>query len=114
MSGQHIAAVAAETFEQATAAAALLDITYEEKPAIYGLDDPTAGDGMELPPRTVEWGDAAAALKAAPVQIEATYTTPREFHTTIEPHGIIARWEGDEPHHLGAQPVDQRHGPHLC
>lgn len=93
--GQYVAAVAAETFEQATAAAALLDISYEQAPAIHGLDDPAAGDGMELPPRTVEWGDAAAAYEAAPVKLEASYTTPREFHTTIEPHAIVARWDGD-------------------
>ncbi|MDF2998628.1 MAG: oxidoreductase [Xanthobacteraceae bacterium] len=93
--GQQIAAVVAETFEQATAAAALLDISYEQAPAIYGIDDAAAGEGTELPPRTVEWGDAAEAYDAAPVKIEATYTTPREFHTTIEPHGIVARWEGD-------------------
>ncbi|QJP16935.1 xanthine dehydrogenase family protein molybdopterin-binding subunit [Starkeya sp. ORNL1] len=94
--GQHIAAVAAETFEQATAAAALLAIDYEEAPAIYGLDDPNAGHGIELPPRSIEWGEAAKAFEAAPVKIEATYTTPREYHTTIEPHGIVARWTGDE------------------
>lgn len=94
--GQYVAAVVAETLEQASAAAALLEITYQATPAISGMDDPAAGEGVNIPPRTVEWGDAAGALADAPVVVEATYTTPREFHTTIEPHGIIARWDGDE------------------
>jgi xanthine dehydrogenase YagR molybdenum-binding subunit len=93
--GQHVAAVVAETLEQATAAAALLKISYEEATARYGLDDPDAGDGVAIDPRTVRWGDAAAALAEAPVRIEATYTTPREYHVPIEPHGLIARWDGD-------------------
>jgi len=94
-SGQHIAAVVAETFEQATAAAALLKISYEEKPAVFGLDDPKAGDGMPLDQMTIQWGDADAALAAAAVRIEHTYTTPREYNVPIEPHGVIAQWHGD-------------------
>ncbi len=43
-SGQHVAAVIAGTFEQATAAAALLKITYDETKAITSLDDPEAGN----------------------------------------------------------------------
>ncbi|MBN8941997.1 MAG: xanthine dehydrogenase family protein molybdopterin-binding subunit [Rhizobiales bacterium] len=91
--GQHVAAVIAETFEQATAAAALIDVAYEEAPAVTGLDDPRAGDGMPLPPMTAEWGDAAAAFAAAPIRIEAEYRTPREYNVPIEPHGLIARWD---------------------
>ena len=42
--GQHVAAVVAETFEQATAAAALLRIDCEEKTAVTSLDDTRIGD----------------------------------------------------------------------
>ncbi len=93
--GQHVAAVVAESFEQATAAAALVKVTYDERPAITSLDDPKAGDGMPMEAMTKEWGDAAAALAAAPVRIEHEYKTPREYNVPIEPHGLIARWEGD-------------------
>ena len=37
-----------------------------ERPAITSLDDPKAGDGMPMDAMTKEWGDAAAALAAAP------------------------------------------------
>ena len=44
---------------------------------------------------TKEWGNAAAALATAPVRIEQEYRTPREYNVPIEPHGLIAHWEGD-------------------
>ncbi|MEZ2329780.1 xanthine dehydrogenase family protein molybdopterin-binding subunit [Mesorhizobium sp. RCC_202] len=95
-SGQHIAAVVAETFEQAVAAAALVKVTYEETPAIVDLSDRKAGDGIQIDMMTKEWGDAQAAFAAAPVRVCAAYNTPREFQVAMEPHGLIARWQGDE------------------
>jgi len=94
-SGQHVAAVIAETFEQATAAAALVRIEYEATAAVSGLDDPKAGEGTKIEPMTIEWGNAAKALAEAPVRIEHEYQTPREYHAAIEPHGLIAQWEGE-------------------
>ncbi|WP_087000248.1 xanthine dehydrogenase family protein molybdopterin-binding subunit [Rhizobium sullae] len=94
-SGQHVAAVIAETLEQATAAAALIDVSYDEKPAIFGFDDPRAGDGIAVEQMTIEWGDAEGALAEAPVRIEHEYKTPREYNVPIEPHGLIAKWDGD-------------------
>ena len=93
--GQHIAAVVAETLEQATAAARLVKVAYEETAAISGLDDPRAGEGMPLDPMTIEWGDAGQAFAAAPVRIEHEYRTPREYNVPIEPHGLVAHWQGD-------------------
>ncbi|RTL91869.1 MAG: xanthine dehydrogenase family protein molybdopterin-binding subunit [Hyphomicrobiales bacterium] len=95
-SGQHVAAVVAETFEQAVAAAALVKVWYEEMPAIVDLSDGKAGDGIPIDAMTKEWGDAQAAFAEAPVRICAAYNTPREFQAAMEPHGLIARWEGDE------------------
>ncbi|TGP49143.1 xanthine dehydrogenase family protein molybdopterin-binding subunit [bacterium M00.F.Ca.ET.230.01.1.1] len=95
-SGQHIAAVVAETFEQAVAAAALVKVWYDETPAIVDLSDGKAGDGIPIEGMTKEWGDAQAAFAAAPVRICAAYNTPREFQAAMEPHGLIARWQGDE------------------
>ncbi|TCU20327.1 xanthine dehydrogenase family protein molybdopterin-binding subunit [Rhizobium sullae] len=94
-SGQHVAAVIAETLEQATAAAALIDVSYDEKPAIFGFDDPRAGDGIPVEQMTIEWGNAEGALAEAPVRIEHEYKTPREYNVPIEPHGLIAKWDGD-------------------
>lgn len=95
-SGQHVAAVVAETLEQATAAAALVRITYDEKPAVFGLEDPKAGEGIPLDALAKEWGEPEAALAHAPVRIENEYKTPREYNVPIEPHGLIAHWEADD------------------
>ncbi|MEZ2131170.1 MULTISPECIES: xanthine dehydrogenase family protein molybdopterin-binding subunit [unclassified Sinorhizobium] len=95
-SGQHVAAVIAETLEQATAAAALVRITYDEKPAVFGLEDSNAGEGMPLDALTKEWGEPETALAQAPIRIENEYKTPREYNVPIEPHGLIAHWEADD------------------
>ncbi|TPJ32684.1 xanthine dehydrogenase family protein molybdopterin-binding subunit [Mesorhizobium sp. B2-8-3] len=95
-SGQHVAAVVAETFEQAVAAAALVKVWYDESPAIVDLSDGKAGDGIPIDAMTKEWGDAQAAFAAAPVRVCVAYNTPREFQAAMEPHGLIARWEGEE------------------
>src|SRR5262249_16804905 len=84
-----------DTVEHATEAARLLEIDYDEEPAIAGLDDPKAGGGMPIDMLTAEWGDAADALAAAPVRIEHEYKTPREYNVPIEPHGLVAEWQGD-------------------
>ncbi|MFB9980097.1 xanthine dehydrogenase family protein molybdopterin-binding subunit [Mesorhizobium kowhaii] len=95
-SGQHVAAVVAETFEQAVAAAALVEVSYDETPAIVDLSDAKAGDGIPIDAMTKEWGDAQAAFASAPVRICAAYNTPREYQAPMEPHGLIAHWEGDK------------------
>jgi xanthine dehydrogenase YagR molybdenum-binding subunit len=93
--GQHVAAVVAETFEQATAAAAMIRVSYEPSAVISGLDDLRAGQGMPVDSLGIEWGDADAALRAAPLRIAQTYRTPREYHVALEPHALIAQWDGD-------------------
>lgn len=94
--GQAVAAVVCETLEQATEAARLVDVTYEEASAIIGFDDSEAGEARSLDALTVSWGDAEAALATSPVRIEAEYRTPREYHVAIEPHGLVAKWQGDQ------------------
>ncbi len=43
-----------------------------------------------------EIGDAEAALAAAPVSVDASYSTPRHNHNAIEPHAATLAWIGDE------------------
>ena len=93
--GQLIAAVVAATFEQATAAAGLIRVTYDQTAAVVDLDDPAAGEGTPVERLAAAWGDADAALWSASVRIEHEYRTPREYNLAIEPHGVIASWDGD-------------------
>jgi xanthine dehydrogenase YagR molybdenum-binding subunit len=95
---QPIAVVVAETLEAATEGAALLAPRYEVEPARVGLDSaesfvPQAvGVGN---PSEVHRGDVEAGLAAASKQIEATYETAPQYHNAMEPHAIVAAWDGD-------------------
>ncbi len=96
--GQPIAVVIGETLEAATEGAALLAPRYAAEPAHTGLDDgevfvpPMVGVGA---PSEVRHGDAEAGLAAAAKRIEAIYETPAQYHNAMEPHAIVAAWEGD-------------------
>ena len=96
--GQPIAVVIAETLEAATEGAALLAPRYETEPVRMGLDGnepfvpPAIGIGT---PSEVRHGDVETGLAAAVHRIEATYETPAQYHNAMEPHAIVAAWDGD-------------------
>jgi xanthine dehydrogenase YagR molybdenum-binding subunit len=97
--GQPIAVVIAETLEAATEGAALLAPCYQAEPARIGLDGdddfiPPALSGLGLPPE-LRHGDVEAGLAAAEHRIEAIYETPAQYHNAMEPHAIVAAWDGD-------------------
>ena len=77
--GQHVAMVVAETREEANAAAALVEVTYERRHA--GAFASTTREPLGSPihgrPITMR-GDVPSALAAADVQVRQTYTTTDE------------------------------------
>jgi xanthine dehydrogenase YagR molybdenum-binding subunit len=95
---QPIAVVIAETLEAATEGAALLAPRYDVLPARIGLDGgeafvpPAVGVGG---PSEMRRGDVEAGLSAASKRIDATYETPTQYHNAMEPHAIVAAWDGD-------------------
>jgi len=93
--GDVVAVVVAETFEQATAAAALVEIDYEETPADLDFEHVRV-ELSSNPGNASELGDFDAAFAAAPLQIDAAYTTPVQIHAQMEPHASLATWNGDE------------------
>jgi xanthine dehydrogenase YagR molybdenum-binding subunit len=95
---QALALVVAETFEQARAAAQLVKIEYDRSPGKYDLaaekdSAPMPGTLNGSPPEKMQ-GDFASAYAQAPVQLDATYTTPDQTHAMMEPHASTASWEG--------------------
>jgi xanthine dehydrogenase YagR molybdenum-binding subunit len=96
---QAIAVVVAETFEQARAAAQLVRVEYIRAEGVFDLPaakdsaKPVAGFGG---PADTAVGDFAGAFAQAPVQIDATYTTPDQAHAMMEPHASIAVWNGNK------------------
>src|SRR5262249_15579530 len=43
----------------------------------------------------VRRGDGEGGLAAAAKRIAATYETPAQYHNAMEPHAIVAAWDGD-------------------
>ncbi|MGA0599534.1 xanthine dehydrogenase family protein molybdopterin-binding subunit [Caulobacter sp. KR2-114] len=95
---QPIALVIAETLEAAVEGAALLKPRYEAQPARTGLDNgeryAPAAVGVGAPPRTA-FGDLDAGFAAARQIVEAEFSTPAQFHNAMEPHAVVAQWDGD-------------------
>ncbi|MBR1125394.1 xanthine dehydrogenase family protein molybdopterin-binding subunit [Bradyrhizobium lablabi] len=96
---QAIALVVAETFEQARAAAQLVRVHYVPEKGAFDLAALTHSakpaevlDG----PADTKVGNFDETFAAAPVQLDATYTTPDESHAMMEPHASIAAWDGDK------------------
>ncbi|AQR72307.1 aldehyde oxidoreductase molybdenum-binding subunit PaoC [Sphingomonas sp. LM7] len=92
---QAVALVVAESFEQARAAAALVRVDYARSKGRFDLAAGKEGAEPTKDQPDVKVGDFAGAFAAAPVQHDATYTTPDHAHAMMEPHASIAAWEGD-------------------
>jgi xanthine dehydrogenase YagR molybdenum-binding subunit len=98
--GFPVAFVVADTFEHATAAAALVCVACELLPGDYDLH--AAAGRAEKPaglidgglPADTAVGDLESAFAGAPVKIDAIYTTPYQNQAPMEPHATMAVWEG--------------------
>ena len=94
---QAIALVVAETFEQARAASQLIRVKYVKEKGAFDLakakSSATKPKDKDADTRA---GDFGGAFAAAPVRLDATYTTPDQSHAMMEPHASIASWDGDK------------------
>ncbi|WP_308937134.1 xanthine dehydrogenase family protein molybdopterin-binding subunit [Duganella sp. BJB1802] len=92
---QAVALVVAETFEQARAAAQLVRVSYTAEKGAYDLaaakDQATAPSGKDN--ADTRTGDFERAYAAAPVRLDASYTTPDQAHAMMEPHASMAAWD---------------------
>ncbi|MBP1202533.1 xanthine dehydrogenase YagR molybdenum-binding subunit [Duganella sp. 1411] len=95
---QAVALVVAETFEQARAAAQLVRVKYAAAKGAYDLakEKDKAAPSKDKEEADTKVGDFASAFAAAPVRLDATYTTPDQSHAMMEPHAAIAKWDGDK------------------
>ena len=97
--GQFVAAVVAGTLDQARAAAALVRVEYDARPAVLRADDPAAvtvrpADSFGQPLQ-VHRGDVDAAVAAAGLTVvRQTYTVPTHTHNPMEPSAAVAAWDG--------------------
>ena len=95
---QPIAIVIAQTLEAATEGAVLLSPRYDAEPARVGLDanesfvPAVVGPGF---PTEARRGDVEAGLAASIRNIAEAYGTAAQYHNPMEPHAIVAAWDGD-------------------
>jgi xanthine dehydrogenase YagR molybdenum-binding subunit len=98
--GQPVAFVVAQSFEQARAAAYLVEVKYDRSNGKYALgsnlNEARIPDPSGAPAADSAVGDFASSFAAAPVQLDVTYTTPLQSHAMMEPHATLARWDGDK------------------
>ena len=121
--GEQVAAVVADDEETAQEALGLIEVEYEELPAVFDAEeamqqgaplvnpDVAGFKGLlhEIPEPTnvvVHWewnkGDIEAGLQQADLVIEHTYRTPSQHHVYIEPHNFLVNVEPDGKVHVWA------------
>ena len=113
--GDIVAGVAATTAEIAEQAAALIEVDYEQLPAVKDFDAATADDAPLVHPdwegyeaaeallrnrntlgySTIVKGDADAAMAKADIVVSSRFVTDPVQGVPIEPRAIIAQWQGD-------------------
>src|SRR5215203_5027272 len=119
--GDVVAAVAAETAEEAEEAVGLIDVEYEELPAVFEEVE-AASEGAPLVHTTINiskndaayfgirpqqgtntchlfrlrHGDVEVGFEEADVVVEETYHTAGATHAPMEPHAAVARWDGHQ------------------
>lgn len=100
--GDHVAAVAAETPEQAAAALKLIRVEYEDLPAYLDPRDAAAPGACPIHANhgsnvleevNLSAGDVDAALQQAPLVIEDEFDVPAIHHAPIEPHVSLSSYD---------------------
>jgi CO/xanthine dehydrogenase Mo-binding subunit len=125
--GEKVAAVAAESVEVAEAALGLIQVDYEDLPAVFDpveamqpgaplVHDPAQVRAWAAPAQVVAdypnsvslptWGcsleEAEAALAAADHVVEHTFHTPRQHQVYLEPHVATVEVDDDGVAHIWA------------
>ncbi len=103
--GDEIAAVAADTPAIAREGLKRIQVEFEALPFVLDPEAALRDDAPKLypdgnlldgEPDVYERGDADKAFKHADVVAEGVFETPTQLHNSLETHGSVATWEGDQ------------------
>ena len=93
--GQIIAVVVADTYEAAREAASKVVVDYAAEAPSATFDSPgVTTEPAKSSDKGPKVGDAAGAFDAAPVKIDARYSTPTQHHNPIELFTTTCVWDG--------------------
>ncbi len=102
--GDEVAAVAAETEDQAEDALHAIEVEYDRKPVVTTIATAMAAGAPQVFPGRENVrpgrggqprGDAEGAIKSADKVVEAAYETQVQTHSSFEPHGTVAKFNED-------------------
>jgi putative selenate reductase molybdopterin-binding subunit len=112
--GDGICAVAAEDIYIAQHALELIEVALDQHENVFDAERSLRGDGRTRvhdageiagfagpqahDKNTIQFsrGDVEAALKSSEMVIEGRYKTQIQCHVPIEPHCVVAKWEGEK------------------
>lgn len=107
--GDEVAAVAADDLDIARDALKLIEVEYEILPFVADMEEAAKPGAPQIHPAgnmlkgdsgqdgdLYARGDVAKGFKQADVVVEGTYHTSTQLHNSLETHGSVAMWEGDE------------------
>ena len=101
--GDEVAVVAAVDEETAKEAIRLIEVEYEELPAVFDMEEAMKEGTPQvhpwgpnsLPPSLFEWGDIGKGFEEADHIIENRITLGNQQHAPLDRNACIAHWEGD-------------------
>ncbi|GGR19445.1 xanthine dehydrogenase family protein molybdopterin-binding subunit [Deinococcus ruber] len=93
---QAIAFVVAKSFEQARAAANMIEVKYTPAKGHYELDKQLKAAKPDEDSEDSVVGDFEQAFRAAPVKVDLTFSTPDQSQSPMEPQASLASWDGDQ------------------
>ncbi len=93
--GTAVAAVCADTFAQARAAVAAIDIEWEQLEVLLDPDEAVARGELVGEPRIRARGDYERGLAEADVVVAGEFRTQVVLHSSLETHQSVVQWLGD-------------------
>ena len=107
--GEEVAAVAADDLDTARDALKLVKVEYEPLPFITTVEQAIMPGAPQIHPlgnilkgeldqegELYSRGDVHKGFEEADVIVERSYSTSTQLHNSLETHGCVAAWEGDE------------------
>ena len=96
--GEAVAAVAADSIDQARAALTLIDVEWDVSKPLLDPDEAAQSGQLVGEVSRYERGDVDKALAQADVVVEGEFRTQTVLHSSFETHQSLCEWRGDELH----------------
>ena len=93
--GAAVAAIAADTLDQAEAARELVDVEWDVLQPLLDPEEAVEKGSLIDEPERYERGDVEKGLAEADVVVEAEYRTQTVLHNSMETHQSVCQWEVD-------------------